>query len=92
MAMELYSENVGGGVHKYEIGEDYIIVRFHSASYDYKFTYESAGQVAVEVMKKMAQQRKGLGTYISTQVKDKFESRTPVRAEDKTNFMNMKFD
>jgi len=90
--MELYSENPRGGIHLYETGDDYIIVRFHNASYDYKFTYESAGQVAVEVMKKMAHQGKGLSTYISTQVKEKFESKTPVKGEDKTNFMNMKFE
>jgi hypothetical protein len=90
--MQLYSENVRAGVHLYEIGEHYIIIRFHNASYDYKFTYESAGQVAVEVMKKMADQKKGLSTYISTQVKDKFESRTPVKGDDRTNFMNMKFE
>lgn len=90
--MQLYSENAKAGVHLYEIGEDYIIIRFHNASYDYKFTYESAGKVAVEIMKKMAAQRKGLSTYVSTQVKDKFASKTPVKGEDKTNFMNMKFE
>ncbi len=90
--MELYSENAKAGVHFYETGDDYIIVRFHNASYDYKFTYASAGKVAVEVMKKMAEQRSGLSTYISTQVKDKFASRTPVKGEDKTNFMNIKFE
>ncbi|HCM76009.1 MAG TPA: hypothetical protein DIS90_06485 [Cytophagales bacterium] len=90
--MQLYSENAKGGVHLYETGDDYIIVRFHNASYDYKFTYDSAGPVAVEVMKKMAQLRKGLSTYISTQVKEKFASKTPVKGEDKTNFMNIKFE
>ena len=89
--MQLYSESPRGGVHQYETGDDYIIVRFHNASYDYKFTYESAGQVAVEVMKKMAEQKKGLSTYISTQVKDKFASKTPVKGDDKTNFMNIEF-
>lgn len=90
--MQLYSDNAKAGVHLYETGVDYIIIRFHNASYDYKFTYESAGKVAIEVMKKMAEQRKGLSTFISTQVKDKFESKTPVKGEDKTNFMNMKFE
>ncbi len=89
--MQLYSEHVRAGVHQYETGEDYIIIRFHNASYDYKFTYASAGKVAVEVMKMMAQQRKGLGTYITTQVKDKFESKTSVKGDDKTNFMNIDF-
>jgi len=90
--METYSENAKSGVHLYETGDDYITIRFHNASYDYKFTYESAGQVAVEVMKKLAAQRSGLSTYISTQVKDRYASKTPVKGDDKTQFMNIKFE
>ncbi|HOO09523.1 MAG TPA: hypothetical protein PKW06_06265 [Cyclobacteriaceae bacterium] len=90
--METYSENAKSGVHLYETGDDYITIRFHNASYDYKFTYESAGQVAVEVMKKLAAQRSGLSTYISTQVKDRYASKTPVKGDDKTHFMNIKFE
>ena len=90
--METYSENAKSGVHLHETGVDYITIRFHNASYDYKFTYESAGQVAVEVMKKLAAQRSGLSTYISTQVKDRYASKTPVKGDDKTHFMNIKFE
>lgn len=89
--MELYSENIRAGIHQYEIGNDFIVVRWHNGSYDYKFTYESAGKVAVEVMKMMAENKHGLSTYISTQVKDKYASKAPFKGNDKTNFMNMKF-
>lgn len=89
--MQLYSENVRAGIHQYEIGEDFITVRWHNASYDYKFTYESAGKVAVDVMKMMAENKKGLSVYISTQVKDKFSEKIPIKGEDKTNFMNIEF-
>lgn len=89
--MQLYSENPRAGIHQYEIGEDFITVRWHSASYDYKFTYESAGKVAVDVMKKMAENKKGLSVYISTQVKDKFAEKFPIKGNDKTNFMNIEF-
>jgi len=90
--MEIYSENLRAGIHQFEIGADYIVILFHNASYTYKFTYESAGKVAVEVMKQMARQGKGLSTFISTQVKDKYASKSPVKGEDKTNFMNIKFE
>ncbi|MEQ8304263.1 MAG: hypothetical protein RIB47_12790 [Cyclobacteriaceae bacterium] len=89
--MEIYSENARAGVHKYEMGADYIVILFHNASYEYKFTYESAGKVAVEVMKKMAQQGRGLSTFVTTQVKDKYASKIPVKGDDRTNFMNIDF-
>ncbi len=89
--MQLYSENPRAGIHQYESGDDYIIVRWHNASYDYKFTYMSAGKVAVDVMKLMAENKRGLSAYITTQVKDKFAEKTPIKGEDKTNFMNIEF-
>lgn len=89
--MQFYNENVRAGIHQYEIGDDYIIVRWHKASYDYKFTYESAGKIAVDAMKMMAENKRGLSTYITTQVKDKFSEKIPVKGKDKTNFMNIDF-
>ena len=89
--MQLYSESPHAGIHQYESGDDYIIVRWHNASYDYKFTYDSAGKIAVEVMKKMAETKRGLSVYITTQVKDRFAEKIPIKGEDKTNFMNIEF-
>ncbi|MCB0487949.1 MAG: hypothetical protein KDC99_05710 [Cyclobacteriaceae bacterium] len=90
--MELYNPNSTRGVRAYEIGEDYIIISFHNGSYDYKFTHDSAGKGSVEVMKLLAKEGKGLAAYLSTQVKDKYESKTPVKNDDRTNFMNIKFE
>ena len=90
--MPLYNEKSTRGVKAYEIGDDYITISFHQGSYDYKFTYESAGKGVVEVMKLMAKEGKGLGAFLSTQVKEKYASRTPVKNDDRTNFMNIKFD
>ncbi|MGE0587305.1 MAG: hypothetical protein AB7O48_01920 [Cyclobacteriaceae bacterium] len=92
LGMELYNPKSTRGVRAYEIGEDYIIISFHNGSYDYKFTHESAGKGSVEVMKLLAKEGKGLAAYLSTQVKDKYESKTPVKNDDRTNFMNIKFE
>ena len=51
------------GVTAYEIGGDFIIVRFYSV--DYKYSYSSCGQSATEIMKKLALASNGLSTYIS---------------------------
>lgn len=90
--MKPYIAQGKSGIESYETGEDYIIIRFRKASYDYKFTYASAGKVAVEVMKKMAEQGSGLSTYVATQMKDKHESKKPVSGADRTNFMNINFE
>jgi len=87
-----YNLNSTRGVKAYEIGDDYISISFHNGSYNYKFTYESAGKGTVEVMKLLAREGRGLGAYLSTQVKDKYASKTPVKNDDRTNFMNIKFE
>ena len=62
------------GVSAYEARPDSIIVEFnHDATYLY--TYASAGKRVVEKMKKLAASGKGLSTYISQSVKDKFEKK-----------------
>ena len=62
------------GVSAYETGPDSIIVEFnHDAKYLY--TYASAGKKTVERMKKLAISGKGLSTYISQSVKDRFEKK-----------------
>ena len=90
--MQPYNERSTKGVKAYEVGEDYIIISFHNGSYDYKFTHESVGKGVVEVMKLLAKEGRGLGAYLSTQVRDKYASKTPVKNDDRTNFMNIKFE
>lgn len=60
------------GVTAYEDGEQSISVEFnHDAVYLY--TYKSAGKNKIEKMKILANRGKGLSTYISRVVKEKFE-------------------
>lgn len=63
--MQSYSSNSGkkSGVTAYEIGEDFIIVRFGTA--DYKYSYSSCGQSTTELMKGFALASEGLSTFIS---------------------------
>lgn len=64
--MQPYANNSGkSNVLAYYIGSDFIVVQFPHNAY-YKYTYSSAGQSAIELMKQFAQNGSGLGTYIST--------------------------
>lgn len=57
------------------IGNDFIVVQFPRNSF-YKYTYSSAGQTAIESMKRFAESGSGLGTYISTKsTQPNYESR-----------------
>ena len=71
--MEPY-RNVAGnsGVDAYEIGADYITIRFSDGAI-YRYTYTSAGQENVERMKGLAQAGLGLNTFISTTVSKLYE-------------------
>lgn len=66
--MDAYANlNNNSGVVAYQIGSDYIIVEFKSGQYTlYKYTYASASSTAIETMKGLAQQGRGLNSYIST--------------------------
>lgn len=64
--MQPYANNSGkSNVIAYYLGNDFIVVQFPHSAY-YKFTYTSAGQAAIEAMKRYAQNGSGLGTFIST--------------------------
>jgi hypothetical protein len=73
--MERY-RNLDGdaGVAAYEIGRDYIRVRFVEGAV-YRYTVASAGLQAIEEMKALARAGKGLTTFISRHVHDAYESR-----------------
>lgn len=62
------------GVSAYEIGIDYIIVQFID-NRKYRYTYQSAGKDNIEEMKKRAEVGKGLSTFISTTIREKFASK-----------------
>lgn len=64
--MRLYTSRSGkkSGVTAYRAGADFITVQFNGKEV-YTYTYRSAGSTAVEAMKKLASEQKGLSTYIA---------------------------
>lgn len=72
--MEKY-KNVGGdsGVSSFEIGADYIIVKFSGTPRSYCYSYSKAGQHHVENMKNLARSGSGLNSYINRYVKDLYD-------------------
>lgn len=70
--MEQY-ENLQGnsGVLAYEIGIDYIKIRFREGTYLY--TYEKPGSFFVEQMKLQAKNGKGLCTFINKYVRENYK-------------------
>lgn len=74
-AMQRYA-NVGGdsGIDAFEIGDDYIRVRFQDGSI-YRYTYNSAGSAHIEQMKSLALGGQGLNSYINRNVRKLYEER-----------------
>lgn len=72
--MERY-RNAGGdsGVSAYEIGSDYIIVKFSGTVRTYRYSYRKAGQNHVENLKRLAQSGSGLNSYINKHVKNLYD-------------------
>lgn len=73
--MERYKNLEGhSGVTAFETGPESISVEFnHNAVY--RYTYKSADRHVVEKMKKLAKSGRGLSTYISRIVREKFEKK-----------------
>jgi len=65
--MERY-RNRDSGVKAYQIGTDYILVKFDSFK-TYKYSYKSAGQSKVEKMKILAIRGRGLNSFINRYAK-----------------------
>jgi hypothetical protein len=59
------------GVKAYSIGNTYIEIMFVDGTI-YRYNNASAGANAIVAMKKLAKAGKGLSTYISQHVKDKY--------------------
>ncbi|MFL9842855.1 hypothetical protein [Flavobacterium rhizosphaerae] len=71
--MERYKNKQGhSGVTAYNIAAKSITVTFNNNT-SYCYTYGSTGKKAVEHMKELAKNGRGLSTYISRYVKQKFE-------------------
>ncbi len=65
--MKKYLDKSGSsGITFYQLGEDYIDVRFKTQpASTYRYTYSLSGKKHIEAMKKLATAGRGLGTYIS---------------------------
>lgn len=79
--MQTY-KNLSGqsAVESYEIGEDFIVVKFKAPSRTggtlYKYTYASTGRDNVEHMKALAEAGEGLATFIGTPaIRKSYESK-----------------
>lgn len=72
--MERY-RNAGGdsGVSAYEIGTDYIKVKFSGTSRTYTYNYRKAGSTHVEQMKQLARNGSGLNSYINRYAKHLYD-------------------
>ena len=53
------------GIESYQIRDDFIRVKFKNESKPYKYSHRSAGKPAVDEMKSLAIDQKGLSTYIA---------------------------
>lgn len=74
--MQKYKDITGhSGVTDFEIGKDYIKVRFKSREV-YNYSHTNPGKKQVETMKELALAGKGLSTFISQFVKDEYESKS----------------
>ena len=62
------------GVIAYEPGPDFIEVEFTSG-WVYRYSYDKPGALRVERMKQLAESGRGLSTFISKHVKNRYESR-----------------
>ena len=71
--MEKY-KNLGGNsnVSAFEIGPDYIKVRFNTEGSVYTYSNQSAGASHITRMKQLAQSGHGLNSYIQTHVRNNY--------------------
>lgn len=70
--MENY-QNSSSGIYAYEIGDDYVKVRFKKSLKIYKYSYKKAGIENVEKMKLLAENGSGLNGYINFYVKNLYD-------------------
>jgi hypothetical protein len=61
------------GVDSFEIGDDYIEVKFTGTFKKYRYSYMRAGRHHVDQMKVLARRGSGLNSYINSNVKFKFD-------------------
>jgi len=67
--------NLGGNsnVQSYEIGDNYIAVKFKGTNKIYVYSYSIAGSKNVDLAKELAENGSGLNSHIMLNMKDDFE-------------------
>ena len=69
-----YSNRGGNSnVESYEIGNDYIAVKFKGKNKIYVYSYSTAGAQNVDQAKKLAENGSGINNYIMLNMKNNFE-------------------
>lgn len=77
--MERYANlSRNSGVVGYDIGDEFISVRFSDGSV-YRYTFLSAGRQNVEAMKGFATSGIGLNTFINKNVRNRYDSKMKGR-------------
>lgn len=72
--MERYKNRNGdSGVSSFEIGKDYIRIKFKETIKLYKYSYRKAGQKHVEKMKILAENGTGLNEYVNRYVSNLYD-------------------
>lgn len=72
--MKSYANRGGNSnVQSYEIGNDFIAVKFKGTSKIYVYSYRIAGSHKVERAKQLAEAGSGLNSYIQLNMKNDFE-------------------
>lgn len=71
--MKYLNLNGNSGIESFNIGEDYIEVKFKKSEKIYKYSYSSAGKYSVEKMKELAEKGCGLNSYINSNCKELYE-------------------
>lgn len=70
--MTRYKDITGkSGVRAYRIGADYIEIKFKTGE-TYVYNYVRPGRLYVEQMKRLAEKGRGLSTFISRKVRERF--------------------
>lgn len=61
------------GVSSFEIGADYVTIKFSGSFRSYRYSYRKAGQNHEETMKRLAQSGSCLNSYINRYVKNLYD-------------------
>jgi len=70
--MERY-RSISSGVSGYEIGDDYVLIKFKSSRRTYRYSYRKAGKFKVDKIKSLAVRGKGLNGYINSYAKYSYD-------------------